>query len=59
MLLGEKLKKARKNIGMSQNEVAEELTSKGFDVSIASFGAVIGTHLGEGALGFGMSPKLK
>lgn len=25
MLLGEKLKKARKNIGMSQNEVAEEL----------------------------------
>ncbi len=47
------------NIPEKAHEVAEELTSKGFDVSIASFGAVIGTHLGEGALGFGMSPKLK
>ena len=47
------------NIPEKAHEVAEELTSKGFDVSIASFGAVIGTHLGEGALGFGISPKLK
>ena len=47
------------NIPEKAHEVVEELTSKGFDVSIATFGAVIGTHLGEGALGFGISPKLK
>lgn len=47
------------NIPEKAKEVAEELTSKGFDVSVATFGAVIGTHLGEGALGFGISPKLK
>ncbi len=34
------------NIPEKAHEVAEELTSKGFDVSIATFGAVIGTHLG-------------
>ena len=47
------------NIPEKAHEVAEELTSKGFDASIATFGAVIGTHLGEGVLGFGISPKLK
>ena len=46
------------NIPETAKDVAQELTEKGFDVSIASFGAVIGTHLGEGALGFGISPKL-
>lgn len=47
------------NVPETAKDVAEELTEKGFDVSIATFGAVIGTHLGEGALGFGISPKLK
>lgn len=47
------------NVPETAQEVAKELTEKGFDVSIATFGAVIGTHLGEGALGFGISPKLK
>lgn len=47
------------NIPETAKEVAKELTEKGFDISIATFGAVIGTHLGEGALGFGISPKLK
>lgn len=46
------------NIPETAKDVAQELIEKGFDVSIASFGAVIGTHLGEGALGFGISPKL-
>ncbi|GAB2022831.1 DegV family protein [Pseudolactococcus yaeyamensis] len=46
------------NIPEKAQDIAKELTNKGFDVSIATFGAVIGTHLGEGALGFGISPKL-
>ncbi|GFH40770.1 DegV family protein [Pseudolactococcus insecticola] len=46
------------NIPEKAREVAYELEDKGFDVAIATFGAVIGTHLGEGALGFGISPKL-
>ncbi|MDR1606411.1 MAG: DegV family protein [Streptococcaceae bacterium] len=47
------------NIPEKAQELAAELTNQGFDVSIATFGAVIGTHLGEGALGFAISPKLK
>jgi DegV family protein with EDD domain len=47
------------NIPEKAREVADELAGIGFDVSVATFGAVIGTHLGEGALGFGISPKLK
>lgn len=47
------------NVPEKAREVADDLAKIGFDVSVATFGAVIGTHLGEGALGFGISPKLK
>ncbi|WP_172209604.1 DegV family protein [Pseudolactococcus hodotermopsidis] len=46
------------NVPEKARDVAKELSDIGFDVSIATFGSVIGTHLGEGALGFGISPKL-
>lgn len=51
-------------IHSNANDLAEDMVSnlrkEGFDdISIASFGAVIGTHLGENALALAISPIVK